>query len=122
MATNDFQDRLTQRLRSIERLRLEQENLRKQEAPLVKGSLLSELVRDMSRELTRGLWYKLAIAGGSFLFICLGALAAHVSHFFFMVWLAAFGVLVIYALWAIIYAIYKVTAALVAYVTWKGAR
>lgn len=122
MATNDFQDRLTQRLRSIERLRLEQEKLRKQEAPLVKRSLLRELGRDLSRELTRGLWYKLAIAGGSLVFICLGALAAFVSSLLFMAWLAVFGGLVIYAIGVTIYAIYKVTAALVGYVTWKGAR
>jgi len=122
MATNGFKDRLTRRLSSIERLRIDQENLRRQEAPLLKRSLLLELGRDLSREFTRGLWQKLALVGGSFLFICLGALAAYISNLLFVTWLAVFCGLVIYAVGATIYAIYKVTAALVVYFTWKDAR
>ena len=122
MATNGFHERLTQQLRSIERLRLDQENLRRQEAPLLQRSLLRELGRDLSREFTRGLWKKFALVGGSFLFICLGALAAYVSNLLFVTWLAVFCGLVVYAVGATIYAIYKVTAALVVYFTWKDAR
>lgn len=122
MATNGFQVRLTQRLTSVERLRLEQENLRRQEAPLIRRSLVRELGRDLSRELTRGLGQTLALVGGSLLFICLGAVAASVSNLLFVTWLAVFCGLVIYAVGATIYAIYKVTAALVVYLTWKSAR
>lgn len=122
MVTNGFQHRLTRRLRSIERLRLDQENLRRQEAPLLQRSLLRELGRDLLREFRSGLWQKLALVGGSLLFICLGALAAHVSNLLFVTWLAVFCGLVIYAVGATIYAIYKVTTALVVYFTWKDAR